>query len=555
MTPFYRDDLGQLTLYHADVLDGLRALPSGSVHCIVTSPPYLGLRTYQVEGQLGLESTPEEFVANLVAVFRECRRVLRDDGVLWVNLGSSYMGSGGAHKPGGANPGLSQSSTRGGVPLSGIAPGLKPLDNMMMPARVARALQADGWYLRSAITWVKPAPMPESVSGVRWEKHRVKVKAQVDYQGSHYTAETGLRGHGADIVNRSKGIGSTEWADCPGCKVCEPNGGLVLRKGSWRPTHSSEMIYMLTKSADYWADGEDVREDSSPNTHRRAAIGGVPSDRFKMEKAGKGNRNNPSFQAAMRDLPLAAGRNLRDVWIIGPEPFSMTLCKNCKTVYEPQSYRRLMNGSNPQCNTEIDEDVQCGGTDFDYGDGVFLCRNCLTARSKSEMARLPKAKRCRVCKESVWVGHFASFPTALPKKCILAATSERGVCPKCGAQWARIVEVRDVVHQREPAHQPGNTPTKVDSTGWEPTTGNTIGWRPTCRCPGLDGDAPWPDLAMHPDGEANWPTVPATVLDIFMGSGSTAVAARELGRIAWGIDLQEDYLRMAVERNQQGSLL
>ena len=119
-------------------------LADQSVHCIVTSPPYWGLRDYGVDGQLGNERTPEEFIANMVAVFRECWRVLRDDGTLWLNLGDSYVG-------GGRGPGGEKQSTNVGslVARSEVPLGLKPKDLVGIPWRVALALQADGWYLRS----------------------------------------------------------------------------------------------------------------------------------------------------------------------------------------------------------------------------------------------------------------------------------------------------------------------------------------------------------------------------------------------------------------------
>ena len=116
----------------------LPMLEAESVQCCVTSPPYWGLRDYGVDGQLGLEASPEEYVNNMVAVFREVRRVLRDDGTLWLNLGDSYARI-----------------------LSGF---LKPKDLVGIPWRVAFALQADGWYLRSDIIWAKPNPMPEGVT-------------------------------------------------------------------------------------------------------------------------------------------------------------------------------------------------------------------------------------------------------------------------------------------------------------------------------------------------------------------------------------------------------
>jgi DNA modification methylase len=124
----YYDEPG-LKVYLGDVLDELKTIPDDSVQCVVTSPPYWGLRDYKVEGQLGLEGTPDEYVAKMVDVFREARRVLRMDGTCWIDLGDTTRNK----------------------QLIGI------------PWRVAFALQADGWYLRQDIIWHKPNPMPESV--------------------------------------------------------------------------------------------------------------------------------------------------------------------------------------------------------------------------------------------------------------------------------------------------------------------------------------------------------------------------------------------------------
>ncbi len=148
------------TILVGDVLERLAEVPDGSVQCCVTSPPYWGLRDYGHDGQLGLEPTPEAYVENMVAVFREVWRVLKDDGVLWLNLGDSYNGSGGAggdYSPGGLKEGQPK------YPGRKIST-LKPKDLVGIPWRVAFALQADGWYLRQDIIWHKPNPMPESVT-------------------------------------------------------------------------------------------------------------------------------------------------------------------------------------------------------------------------------------------------------------------------------------------------------------------------------------------------------------------------------------------------------
>jgi DNA modification methylase len=174
----------------------LPTLEPKSVQCCVTSPPYWGLRDYgtaqwegggcaleslhqlsngvcvicgarRIDVQLGLESTPEEYIANMVAVFRAVWRVLRDDGTLWLNLGDTYGQNQGkgfdTHSDGGAR--------RAAAATSKVNTGLKPKDLCMMPSRVAMALQADGWYLRSDIIWHKPNPMPESVTDRPTKSH------------------------------------------------------------------------------------------------------------------------------------------------------------------------------------------------------------------------------------------------------------------------------------------------------------------------------------------------------------------------------------------------
>lgn len=145
-----------------DCRELLAAMPDKSVHCCVTSPPYFGLRDYGVDGQMGLEQTPDEYVAGMVDVFRDVRRVLRDDGTLWLNLGDSYANDG---KWGGSTGGKHVSALHGdsGIGRRKLSTGLKSKDLIGIPWRVAFALQADGWYLRQDIIWHKPNPMPESV--------------------------------------------------------------------------------------------------------------------------------------------------------------------------------------------------------------------------------------------------------------------------------------------------------------------------------------------------------------------------------------------------------
>ena len=174
MSIYYQDEW--VTLHHGDAAATLATLPSGSVDCIVTSPPYFGLRDYGVDGQIGAEPSPAEFVAALVAVFREARRVLADDGTLWLNLGDSYSGS--SRGSWGSSEGRSGGTAkeryiplRGDLPSVGQTFGMAPKNLLGIPWRVAFALQDDGWTLRSDIIWAKPNAMPESVRDRHSSKH------------------------------------------------------------------------------------------------------------------------------------------------------------------------------------------------------------------------------------------------------------------------------------------------------------------------------------------------------------------------------------------------
>ena len=195
-------------------------LADESVQCCVTSPPYWGLRSYRGgENMIGLEPTFEDHLTNLVAVFREVRRVLRKDGTLWLNYGDAYAGSWGDYRPTGTGGQRSKSTDRweraGSLPTTMLPPacnakkqGYKSKDLMLMPARVALALQADGWWIRSEIVWHKPNPMPESVTD--------------------------------------------------------------------RPTNAHEKVFLLTKSATYFYDAEAVRVDSTTDRARGTRRNGAP---------------------------------------------------------------------------------------------------------------------------------------------------------------------------------------------------------------------------------------------------------------------------------------
>lgn len=189
-----------------DVLEVLKTMPDECVHCVVTSPPYWSLRDYGVEGQLGLEKTPKEYVMKLVAIFREVCRVLRSDGTVWLNLGDSYWGSGqsfGDNKTTNKN----HRGSRERQKPEWFPCGLKPKDLSGIPWRVAFALQADGWWLRCDVIWYKPNPMPESVRDRPTKSHEylflLTKSAKYYYDQEAIREEGSVAYRGSDFIPKS----------------------------------------------------------------------------------------------------------------------------------------------------------------------------------------------------------------------------------------------------------------------------------------------------------------------------------------------------------------
>ncbi|WP_199777398.1 site-specific DNA-methyltransferase [Bosea sp. FBZP-16] len=253
---------GTVNIIAGDCRATLAAMEPGSVNCCVTSPPYFGLRDYGHDDQIGLEPTPDEFVAAMVTVFREVRRVLRDDGTLWLNLGDSYASGGGKSQPHrDSSGGIGNKGTRGeqGYHASGggferpntVASGLKPKDLIGIPWRVAFALQSDGWYLRQDIIWHKPNPMPESVKD--------------------------------------------------------------------RCTKAHEYVFMLSKAPRYYYDGDSVKEPAVDPTI------GKFTDKWANKQRGHGRRHdgfNGRYAAKLEAEGVPTHRNRRSVWTVATKPFS-----------------------------------------------------------------------------------------------------------------------------------------------------------------------------------------------------------------------------------------
>lgn len=310
-----------------DCMAELGGLPAGYFHACMTSPPYFALRSYVAADsplkalEIGSEPTPDEFVATMVAVFREVGRVLRDDGFLWINFGDSYNAGTSARRKasfdndvGGWQTGGTHGDER--VNVQGMAAG----QQLLMPHRVALALQADGWVLRDTVIWAKRSPMPSSQNGVRFERCRVKIGNEGP---TKQTTQGPFPENAAHRGNRG-GSGATEvakWAPCPGCKKCSANGGYVLRRGQGRTTTAHEYLFLFTKTNSYFWDMENAREPQAESSKQR--FGKNKSlNCGRGDKAGQAEQGNTMANSDYkRHLTngLIGSRIPRSVWT-GDEP-------------------------------------------------------------------------------------------------------------------------------------------------------------------------------------------------------------------------------------------
>lgn len=561
-----------------DAIDRLRTLDAESVHCVVTSPPYWGLRDYgtakweggdpecdhrredaaglasstleggkgnvnhaheahytdicarcgacRVDSQLGLEPTPEQHCVAMVEVFREVWRVLRNDGTLWLNYGDCYNTNGQGKNASNFGKKRDYPTYEKGHGRSRTST-LKPKDLVGMPWRIAFALQADGWYLRSDIIWHKPNTMPESVTD--------------------------------------------------------------------RPTKSHEHLFLMTKAAKYFYDADAVRE---PHARFWDESNGGSWSYGKGDAKRIAERGAAGTHSGAYPLPNPAGRNLRDVWTIATQPFSgvssygryriesrdcavhgcrddlarvlecgelqvssgpprslgirgrhgqgqegvaysiaedqygflsdviaaisrSTLIRkmavelaqgdsyadksgSCTEYTEPQSHSSTSSRYISGNNTSADADVNAKELDLSEQTVNYILgiATFLEPHKKCSCQYAGKVEKRQ--------DHFASFPTKLVEPCIKAGTSEEGCCGECGAPWVR--ESKDI----------------GEKTWKDSRTDKLKQGHPSCSC----------------ESE----TTPCTVLDPFGGAGTVGLVADRLGRDAILIELNPAYAAMAKKR-------
>ena len=289
-------------IINADVLEGLRGIADGSVDCCVTSPPYWGLRDYGVAGQIGLEKTPEEFIARLVDVFREVRRTLADDGTLWVNMGDTYA----ATTKGSSGKGEKQITNAGTIITDRrwqIPDGLKAKDLVGIPWMLAFALRSDGWYLRQDIIWSKLNPMPESVGDRCTKAHEYLF-----------------------LLSKSASY------HCDMKAIAEPCAeSSIVRIESGEPPRFGGAKYgdlqteeTRTKSGKKWKapDGWDTSKGQGGHgSIHRQGRGGKNS--FRGQGSNRDGENGPANRDGrdMQNVGAGLTRNKRSVWNIATEPF------------------------------------------------------------------------------------------------------------------------------------------------------------------------------------------------------------------------------------------
>lgn len=496
-----------------DVIEKLAELPDESVHCVITSPPYWGLRDYQtahweggkadcdhkqrhgsqgptgqradrrnpgsvpyrdvcgkcgarrVDQQLGLEPTYQEYIAKVVAIFREVRRVLRKDGTLWLNMGDSYCSDAGRDRMPTTLPGPrvpagwsnraqpfrvhvrhktdcdpKRKPASACVVISAVV-GAKPKDLMGMPWRIALALQEDGWYLRCDIIWAKTNPMPESVRD--------------------------------------------------------------------RPTKSHEYLFLMAKSEKYYYDAEAIKEPCTGNAH----------DRARKDRLDKWP-NAWSAEEGRHDG-------------VGNGRFTRAPGVNPKAAYKSG-------------NKERKHRKDAGGAPGHPGRQAYGIPWPREKQNESFSAAVVDVVHSRN-KRSVWTvntqpfpeAHFATFPEKLIEPCVLAGASPL-CCPECGTPWNRVTEAS----YRNPGNRKTNGPRSAERKHQEFGTAGfavrlekntvTLTWVAGCQ------------HSLQP--------VPTTVLDPFAGSATTGVVALRHGRKFVGIELNPDYLAMAHRRIEKSLL-
>jgi DNA modification methylase len=606
-----------INLINASAHDtGLDAL---SVHCIVTSPPYWGLRAYAGEQRiewaeveyspmpglpalsipamtcgLGEESTPEAYIGHMILVMREMWRVLRDDGTCWVNLGDSYAQSEVRNRQG-QSTGTIGDKSRARIALHEtgrvLHHTLKPKDLCLIPARFALAAQADGWYVRSAITWCKGNPMPESVRdrpAKATEMIYLLAKSQRYFYDSHavrVVANGANTGNGKDKIFLKLVAGGTTAGGFAS------QGGDVSLYDQWFPYLVLSAL-LTTKRVLFQQRDDDFGQilDAFKVPSCRGIGLGVLASLLPMDASAQVISNVfKHLQIVISDSDLQGESELRvRLRSIGAPSVegndtAFAIEKASEVISKIVANAQAIRDAFPlnvltECFVNINlvyksiPLLECANPLTSQGSDGLIAHSAVqqfpllvklaTQQSSIDVCHIPSSivgspDMNYTTKEpsgrNLWDwwtvnttgysgAHFATWPPKLVEPMILAGTSARGVCGNCLAPWERVVEKPDMKQVDASSIDRFGTGEagvhrKVGQAyqDWRDANPDvTTGWRPTCECPPAD-------------------PIPATVLDPFNGSGTSGTVALDLGRAYIGVDISKEYVTELAEERIGGT--
>lgn len=565
MRPYLND--GDVQVYVGDARAVLAELPERSVHAVLTSPPFYSLRDYgtgqweggdpdcahekppttmnagfnerwgqgggekrqerksggqhsgtcpdcgaeRVDRQIGLEATPDEWAASLVDVFRACRRVLRDDGSLWVECGDTYASTSTYSSPQGyAVRDDWRSEER--RPNAGVPDGLKGKDLVGAPYLLAFALRADGWFWRGAYVWEKPDCMPESIPDRCTVSHSTVLHFAKSGDTQFWTHRDGRGARRRPAPDYRWVLRST------GEETAEPQDGK-----EWKRVN-------LWKGRDYFFDRDAIREPFSDySTGGDGGSYGAAADAVRVWDGGsRGSQRYVRNRGNVPDGQVTLDGEEPGLEVVGPDGRTAL---HIEAAHNSEQHRDgdrwpSLEGRSPRSVWRITTEANSFG----------LCPACRRF--------WPERAPARHCGVDV-VAHFAVWPHKLVERILLAATPEGGCCADCGAPRVRRTSTRGPSPQFAPLKITEGT-ALPDGPGTHRNMGGryqewmddnpiqNLGWQPTCEC--------------------GAPSVPATALDPFGGSGTTARQARRMGRRCVLAELSPEYAEIASHRLSQQAL-